>query len=37
MADIMLKLKIDSNLVGFGFVAGLYVDSMSYNCCFCDF
>ena len=37
MADIVLKWKIDPNLVGFGFGLSLYVDSMSFNCCFCDF
>ena len=28
MAGIILKLKIDPNLVGFGFVASSYVDSI---------
>ena len=37
MADMMLNLKINSNLVGLVLVASLYVDSMSYNCHFCDF
>ena len=37
MADIMLKLKIDPNIVVFIFVPSLYTDSVSYESHFCDF
>ena len=37
MVDNMLRLKIDQNLVMFGFIASFYVHSVSDGSYFCEF